>query len=125
MIHCQPVGYGNSRPSPLANFAYKVNNHFPSRLTVGNVVTATDITVGKHAVFQRPYINDTTERPNRMNATELPTLMTEDEVVNYLNCTPSTIRRYRKEGKLPVVGTYTKPTGHIVPVFASADALAL
>jgi Helix-turn-helix domain len=55
----------------------------------------------------------------------LPTLMTEDEVAEYLKCAPRTVRRYRKGGKLPVIGTYTKSSGHIVPLFASADVSAL
>jgi hypothetical protein len=50
-----------------------------------------------------------------------PTLVTADELATTLKISTHTVRRLTKTGHLATVGTYIKPSGHIVPLYRAED----
>lgn len=55
---------------------------------------------------------------------KMPTLLTESEAADYLGVTAGQVRRLRRAGVLPMVGTYTPERGAVVRLLAADDVAA-
>ncbi|MBI3216493.1 MAG: hypothetical protein HYZ38_21980 [Mycobacterium sp.] len=51
----------------------------------------------------------------------MPELLTAVGVAGRLHISVQTVHRYRRDGQLRVVGTYIRPSRHIVPLFNAGD----